>query len=317
MPLLVIEQTRCFIWFLKFVPECFRFLTELFFFSNCNVGFLFSRLCKLWEPSEVRLMDSCVSTLQLVGYIMYDDLFSAISTTFCHPLRYQCTVTLGFISFKHTTDIQFTHVKGSKSKQFVWCGFKHPPISDVSWTRTMRLEYKVILYIDVHCCFLFFSPSSLYFNLFQLLWFLFHFCFLWFFTKPSFLQFSLTLSPPLALPLQLSAQRVCLPAQTTAPPSPRCVAEPAGTSNPPSPRVSQSLPSVHHATLCLLLPPPSICLMPPKAPTLLPCHQMPPQLHPPHRPVAAWGPKGPETLCHDPQQPPAHWPQVPSNQTIR
>lgn len=121
------------------------------------------------------------------------------------------------------------------------------------------------------------------------------------FTEPFFPQHLLTLSPALALPLQLSVQRVCPPVQTTAPPSPSRVAAQTGTSNPPSPRVSQSLPSVHRATPHLLLPLQSICFIPLKALTLLPCHQMPPQLQPPHRPVAAWGPKGLETLCHDPQ----------------
>lgn len=147
-------------------------------------------------------------------------------------------------------------------------------------------------------------------------WIPFPFCSL-LFTNPFLLQFSLTLSPPLALPHQLSAPRVCLPALTTVPPSPRPVAAPAGTSNSPSPRASRNLPSVHRATLHLLLPPPSICLRPVKAPTLLPRHQTPPQLQPPHRPHAAWGPKGLKPLRHDPRPPPAHWPQVPSNQTIR
>lgn len=137
------------------------------------------------------------------------------------------------------------------------------------------------------------------------------------FTNPSLLQFSLTLSPPLAPPHQLSAPRACLPAQTTASPSPRRVAEPAGTSNSPSPRASRNLPSVHRATLHLLLPPPSICLRPVKAPTPLPYHRMPPQLQPPRRPDAAWGPKGLKPRRHGPRQPPAHWPQVPSNRTIR
>ena len=131
---------------------------------------------------------------------------------------------------------------------------------------------------------------------------------LWFFTKLSFLQ--LTRSPPLALPLQLSAQRVCLPARTTVPPS---AAVPAGTSRPPSPRASRSLPSVPPATLCLLLAPPSIRLIPPKASTLLPCPQMPPRLQPPHRPVAALEQKGPEPL----RRRPAHWPQGPLSHTAR
>lgn len=72
-------------------------------------------------------------------------------------------------------------------------------------------------------------------------------------------KFSLTLSLRLVLPLQLSAQSLFPLARTTAPPSPARVVVPAATRNMPSPKASQSLPSVHHATLS---PPPlplSVC----------------------------------------------------------
>lgn len=128
----------------------------------------------------------------------------------------------------------------------------------------------------------------------------------------SHLPFSLILSPPLARPLQLSAQTVFPLAQTTAPPSHPCVPMPAVTRNMHLPKASQSLPS--------LGPPlpyrPSICLILPQAPTPLPYHQMPAQLQPPHRPVVAQRPDGPEPLLHDPQQPPVHWQQGPLNCTI-
>lgn len=118
-------------------------------------------------------------------------------------------------------------------------------------------------------------------------------------------KFSLILSPPLALPLQLSVQRVCPLARTTAPPSSGWVAVPAATRSTPSPKASRSLLSVHRATLRLPRPPPrpSVCLILLRAPAFLPSRQTPAQLQPPHRPVATQGPKVLEPH-HDP--PPAH-----------
>lgn len=69
-------------------------------------------------------------------------------------------------------------------------------------------------------CFL--SPYPRFIPTFQTTLFLLNFfcpcCFFFnYFKNFSLLQLSLILSPPLAPPLQLSVQRVCLQAQTTAP----------------------------------------------------------------------------------------------------
>lgn len=160
-----------------------------------------------------------------------------------------------------------------------------------------------------------FSPSSFHFNLSQLSPLLFAVVMvMWYLINLFPLQFSLTPSPPLALPLQLSAQRACLPPQITAPPS-SWVALPAETSSTPSPKASQSLPSAHQMTLCPLLPPLSTCLIPLKAPTPLPCCLLPPQLQLPLRSVAAWGQMAPKPLHHDLRWRPVHWLQEPSNLT--
>lgn len=142
-------------------------------------------------------------------------------------------------------------------------------------------------------CF-FFPLSSLFqhFNLSQLLFipleFLLSLLFFKFFKTFSLLQFSLILSPPLAPPLQLSAQRVCLQAQTTAPLSSLWLAVAAATRNTTSPKASPSLPSAHRTTPSLPLLPPrlsiSVSLL--QAPPLLQYQQMPAQLQPLHRPVA-------------------------------
>lgn len=132
----------------------------------------------------------------------------------------------------------------------------------------------------------------------QLLQIPFHF-FLYYLLN-LFSQFFLTLSPPLALLLQLSVQTAFLPVQTTAPPSSSRLAEPAATSCPSSPRASRSLQSAHRVTPRRLLLP-NICHTPPKAFTLLRRHQTPPQLQPHRKLVAA--------LEQEPlQSPPAHWP---------
>lgn len=139
-------------------------------------------------------------------------------------------------------------------------------------------------------CFL--SPYPLYSNISNYFLFLLNFfcpcCFLNFFKTFFLLQFSLILSPPLAPPLQLSAQRVCLQAQTTAPLSSLWLAVAAATRNTTSPKASPSLPSAHRTTPSLALLPPrlsiSVSLL--QAPPLLQYQQMPAQLQPLHRPVA-------------------------------
>lgn len=129
---------------------------------------------------------------------------------------------------------------------------------------------------------------------------------------PPVTKFSLILSPPLAPPLQLSVQRVCLQAQTTAPLSSLWLAAAAATRNTTLPKAFPSLPSAHRTTPSLPILPPrlsiSVSLL--QAPPLLQYQQMPAQLQPLHRPVATQGPRLLDLHHHDPATP-AHWPQRP------
>lgn len=170
-----------------------------------------------------------------------------------------------------------------------------------------------------------FPLSSLYSNVSicpNYFLFLFNFfcpcCFLNYFKTFFLLQFSLILSPPLAPPLQLSVQRVCLQAQTTAPLSSLWLAVAAATRNTTSPKASPSLPSAHRTTpsLPLLLPQLSISVSLLQAPPLLQSQQMPAQLQPLHRPVATQGPRLLDLHHHDPATP-AHWPQRPPSHKTR